>query len=83
MSLAFLYLDKSQQVAPLLVYDRPDSHALGAVLLWELQKNCGAGAPRDEQRYPVPGSIIFDAPPVPRILLLNRLPQLQFGESLV
>lgn len=42
-----------REVAPLLVYDRPDSHALGAVLLWELQKNCGAGAPRDEQRYPV------------------------------
>lgn len=45
-----------RDVAPFLVYDRPDSHALGAVLLWELKGNCGINFPpdiHDERIYPV------------------------------
>ncbi|CAE7262612.1 GT11 [Symbiodinium natans] len=43
------------EVAPLLSYDRPDSHALGSVLLWELRQQCGTqqGPVRDEKLYPV------------------------------
>ncbi|CAE7021884.1 unnamed protein product [Symbiodinium sp. CCMP2456] len=44
-----------QEVAPLLSYDRADSHALGSVLLWELRQHCGTNptSVRDDNLYPV------------------------------
>ncbi|CAJ1375641.1 unnamed protein product [Effrenium voratum] len=41
-----------REAAPVLVYDRPDSHALGSVLLWEMNSRCGHTR-RDEEMYPV------------------------------